>query len=320
MKIKFVAASALTVFCLFHAQARADVTTSAPWWGDRERGWFWYNERDPAPEEEPQEAEPQPEVATPAEPEKPKKPEKVKLNTAWLRENLPKYRDLAIDEPTIPHIQQYLYLQKLTLDRASTFSDQWQRAIQLDPFLDENTRRPLLTAAAAQKDAETGQYVVAALKRMAKETGLMFFYRSDCGPCIMEAPILQAMEREFGFTVFPVSMDGRPLPRGEFPNYKVDNGQAAAWGVKATPTLFLYYNGQLTPIAESPLGFQELTVRILQAGVLSKVLTEEDFDTTRPAKVDAPQMKPPEVDNSTLDSPDKLISILRKKLDRTSSQ
>lgn len=313
-----LALAAVATALLFHVPvfAAAPITSAPAWWGDHERGWFWYNEKEP---EQPEETEEAPPPAPPPAPSPttsaPPQSDTVALNTAWLRENLPIYRDRAIDHPTYQNIRAYRYLQLLMTDRAETFAHQWERVTQIDPFLDENTRRPLLSAAARQTDEEAGRHVVAALKTMAKETGLMFFYRSDCEPCMLEAPLLKSFEREFGFSVFPVSIDGRPLPRGEFPNFHVDQGQAQQLGVQSTPTLFLYHKGQVTPIAEGVFGFQELSTKILLAGVMAKILTEDDFDMTRPAKTDAPQMVPPEIERKSL-SPDKLIGILRGRLGR----
>ena len=66
----------------------------------------------------------------------------------WIREHIGRYRDAAIDDPTPQNVALYLYLQRVALDKSSRFAAATQRAVQLDPFLDEITRRPTATFAA----------------------------------------------------------------------------------------------------------------------------------------------------------------------------
>jgi conjugal transfer pilus assembly protein TraF len=62
------------------------------------------------------------------------------------------------------------------------------------------------------------------LREMSQSYGLYFFFRSNCAYCHVEAPMLKQFSRKYGFTVFPVSLDGGTLP--DFPRPAMDNGIA----------------------------------------------------------------------------------------------
>jgi conjugal transfer pilus assembly protein TraF len=42
---------------------------------------------------------------------------------AWLRDNLPKYKDIAWDNPTIENLRAFLYLQRFAIDRSEQLAD-----------------------------------------------------------------------------------------------------------------------------------------------------------------------------------------------------
>ena len=183
-----------------------------------QEGWFWY-EREP-------ELPPAPEAPPPTEPAAPPQPPLAEtapegprtLSAEWLREHIGEYRDLAIDDPTPENVALYLYLQRVALDKSSRFAAATQRAVQLDPFLDEITQRPTATFAANLTNRQAGDQRDAALARIAERAGVLFFFRSDCPYCEAQAPLLKLLENRFGFSMLAVSLDGAPLPGGEFPS------------------------------------------------------------------------------------------------------
>ncbi len=50
-------------------------------------------------------------------------------------ENLPKYKDLAWNNPTVENVRTFLYLQRFAIDRSEQFSDATELAVVGDPFL-----------------------------------------------------------------------------------------------------------------------------------------------------------------------------------------
>ena len=182
-----------------------------------QEGWFWYERepeqpKAPKPPPPPEPTAPTPSPLAESAPEGPRP-----LSAEWLREHIGEYRDAAIDDPTPENVALYLYLQRVALDKSSRFAAATQRAVQLDPFLDEITQRPTATFAANLTNRQAGEQRDAALARIAERAGVLFFFRSDCPYCEAQAPLLKLLENRFGFSVLAVSLDGAPLPGGEFP-------------------------------------------------------------------------------------------------------
>jgi conjugal transfer pilus assembly protein TraF len=256
-----------------------------------EEGWFWY-EREPEPEPEltpdEQPVTPQPPTAHTPAPLAETAPEGSKpLSAKWIREHIGNYRDTAIDAPTPQNVALYLYLQRVALDKSSRFAAATQRAVQLDPFLDEITRRPTATFAANLTNRQAGDNRDAVLRRIAETAGVLFFFRSDCPYCEAQGPLLKLLEARYGFSILPVSVDGAPLPGGAFPDFRHDRGQAQVLGVVSTPALFLARPPDGTvPLSQGLLSLAQLQERVVVAAVQAGLISEEEFTRTRPVTTD----------------------------------
>lgn len=252
-------------------------------------GWFWYKE--PPVEEKPKkkkkvEPPPPPPPAPKAEPEKtePAKPKGPDLfSVAWLKVNLPKYRNKAIDEPTVENVQFYYYLQRLMMDKANKFAEMSSTVIMKDPFLDEDSRRPVATYAASAMNREVGKRSDAVLKELSGKVGLFFFFKGDCLLCAEQAGVLQALTFKTGINVIPVSLDGNPLDNGMYPDFRVDNGQAQKMNIYNAPALAL----AVPPDKSEIVGYGAITLEVLQNRIFmaardAKVITKEEFAKTQP--------------------------------------
>lgn len=243
-------------------------------------GWFWYAPDPPQPPE----TWPSPPVpGTAPLPERADEQASTPFSAAWLREALPRYRNLAIDDPSPAHVALYLYLQRVALDKASRFSEVARQVSALDPLLDETTRRPTATFAANALDREAGEARDELLTALGQKAGLLFFFRSDCPYCALQAPILAMLERRHGLTVLAVSLDGGSLPGGLYPSARVDRGQARALGVERTPALFLVRPPDgVVPLAQGVLSLEQLKDRILLAAREAGWVSPAELERTRP--------------------------------------
>ncbi|WPL23167.1 conjugal transfer protein TraF [Thiorhodovibrio frisius] len=287
-----------------HAQTEP---TSPRFYERGAEGWFWYAEQPPEPEEElepPPDPPPTPapeEVAEqPPAPETPSnQPGPTPLSAAWLRANLERYRDVAIDDPSPQNVSLYLYLQRLAIDKAERFAEASQRAVWSDPFLDETTRRPLATFAANLVNREAANQRDQALTKTAQVAGLWFLYRSDCPYCEAQAPLLELLTNRYGLDVQAIALDGRPLPSGFFPNFRTDSGQARALGVVSTPALFLVRPPDgIKPLSQGVLSLAELQQRIVQTAADAGWIDPRWLERSR-ARVTALRL-----DTSTFSDPD----------------
>lgn len=319
--------AALLAASIAYSASAQQMGQPAGFYGDRERGWFWY-EVEPEPDEEPpppKKEEPAPPAPAPTPPPvqplatpEPKVPAPPSFGSAaWLRENLPKYRDRALDDPSAENVRAYYVVQRLAMDKASAFTDMAQRVVVGDPLLDETGRRPTATFAANEMNAVAGEATDAELKEIAQQVGIWFFYRSDCVYCDKQAPVLEMLERAYGFNITAISLDGKSLPGGQFPNFRADTGQAARLGVDRTPTLVLVRPPEgIQTIARGVLSLQELRRRILTGALNAGWIDQETFDKTRavdtgpmlPAKIDMP----PEVASDPTQLVNHLRSLVRQ--------
>ncbi|WP_132706209.1 conjugal transfer protein TraF [Pseudomonas aeruginosa] len=270
----------------------AAASDSVSFYQGKADGWFWYKEPPEPPKEKKKKKEeppPTPPLPKPIEQAKPVEPAPAApqgpqvFSVAWLQKNLPKYRNIAIDNPTEENVQRYYYMQRMMMDKANKFAEVSSTVIMKDPFLDEDSRRPVATYAAMAMNREVGAKAEKVLKDLSKQVGLFFFFSSDCMLCSEQAGVLQALTYKTGIQVIPVSMDGGPLSNGMYPDYRVDQGQAKAMNIYQAPALALAIPPDKTEI----VGYGAVTLDVLQnrifmaardAGVISK----EVFASTQP--------------------------------------
>lgn len=181
-----------------------------------------------------------------------------------ISKQLDELKARAILEPSQQNVTAYIRFQREQLDRASTFSDVWQRAMWQNPELDYTLQRPVSTLAKRAWIDNRKAEQETTLRNLSRRYGIFYFYAQSCGACDIFAPILKSLAASSGFNVVAVSMDGGP--NGVFPNYVVDVGQHAKMGLtsKATPALVLYdtVSRRPIPIGTGILSVDEITERI----------------------------------------------------------
>lgn len=249
---------------------------------DKERGWFWYEAPpEPLPEPQPEPApatekqpEPLPEAAPPAGP--------APGSVAWVREVLPKLREAAIDDPSDENIQAYYYAQRLMMDKSERFSRRSMEVIRNDPFLDEDLRYPASNAASDALASAAGRQKETLLKMIAGNAGIVFFFKGEqCPLCEQAVTALAALEHRYGFSVIPVSLDGKPLPSGAYPTYQTDTGLAARLGVVTAPAMALAvppHGSQI--ISYSTVSMETATSRILNVARQTGLISAEEYHAT----------------------------------------
>ena len=157
--------------------------------------------------------------------------------TEQMRLELKRREDLAIMDPSKEKMTDYLQLWQVVQDKGSTFADSWRRVVWQTPELDYALRRPSnnLAIRTFNNDADARQE--AQLRALARDHGLIFFFKSDCPYCHTMAPAVRMMAERFGIEVLPVSIDGVGLP--DFPHPQDGRDKAQAWGAQRVPALFM---------------------------------------------------------------------------------
>ncbi|MGF7204828.1 conjugal transfer pilus assembly protein TraF [Sphingobium olei] len=217
--------------------------------GERKLGQWFYCDR---PKAAPREA-----------PAAPPQQSAVDRMTAITR-HLDELKAKAILEPSEENVIAYVRFQREQLDRASTFSDVWQRALWQNPDIDYTLQRPVSTVGKRAWLDNRKADRDAVLTNLGQRYGLFYFFAQSCGACELFAPILRSVTDRHRMAVMAVSMDGGPSR--EFPNYVVDSGQRARMGVPGneTPALVLFDTAtrRTIPIGYGILSADEIMDRI----------------------------------------------------------
>lgn len=225
-----------------------------PWYGDKERGWFWKEEPQPEKVEPPVKPQP-PAEASP----------KVKTATELMAEHkamLEEAKNRAILSPTAANVADYLRLQEQTMAQAMLFTDMWQRVRWSDPTLDYAFTHPTATAGVRADRDMTRAQEKNAVKAVAQSNGILFFFKANCPFCEEQGRILRALMAEHGITVLAISLDG--ARNSHFPNAKPDNGIAAKLDVKDAPAMFVVNpeTQETLPLGYGVVALDEIESRI----------------------------------------------------------
>lgn len=279
MKTLSIKTSALLIFLLYSGAS----TYSDDFYGNKEKGWFWY-EKIPEPVEDVQD-DPAPPLPAPP-PAEPKSSQLVfepaPLSTAWVRENIGKYLDNAIDNPTPENVRAYLYLQRLATDKSFQFMDAVEFATVGDPLLDEISRRGIATFATQKHDRHAGSQRSDLIQRIASEAGLFYFY-DESFASEAQSPLIAILDNTHNFTVMAISKDGQQPVSAQFDNIKIDEGHSTKLGITNFPALVLMStDGNYDVISQGPVSLSDAYRRIIIGAKRLNIVTDEDVNRTRP--------------------------------------
>lgn len=239
-------------------------------WSNPERGFNWYPpDPPPAPKpkkEEPKKEEPKKEAPKTAEKKEPPKRLEDLKTVEEIRKEVVRLRDIAIMEPSEKNIYTYLQANQYVMDKSSYFTDVWRRVVWQNPEIDYNARSPTANFAQVAMKERKNLESDALMDQLARTHGVVFFFRSDCDYCHLQAPVLQSLKQNFKIEVLPITLDGRPMR--EFPDARPDNGIASVVsrgrGIETVPALYLVSRDQkeIVPLGAGVLAMDEIVERI----------------------------------------------------------
>ena len=230
-----------------------------PYYEAAGRGRHWYQPIPPPPEEATPDAPPAvPPLPVPA----PLTPHEIlqKQGEAW-HEALAR----AVLHPSPEHYREYLRLTTAIQDQAQRFATGFKHMIWQTPEFDYTLTAPVRAEAIAANNQRALVQETADLATLADRYGLVFFLRSDCPACQRFAPLLKTFAGTYGFSVLPVSLDGKGVP--EFPAPKPNAFLAQTLKVDVVPTVFLVdpVRNRLLPVSYGFTDASTLAKKILWA-------------------------------------------------------
>lgn len=183
---------------------------------------------------------------------------------AKIRAQLQEMRAAAVLEPTTENVSAYIRFQRAQLDRASRFSDVWQRALWQQPDLDYTLLRPVSNLGKKVWSDARGADQEDLLAHLGERYGIFYIYSGTCGACRAFSPLMRAFADRYNLLVKAVSIDG--APNDYFPDAMRDTGQAAALGLDHQPVpaviLFDAEQGRVIPVGFGLMTEEDLKKRI----------------------------------------------------------
>ncbi|NOI31998.1 conjugal transfer protein TraF [Vibrio coralliilyticus] len=245
---------------------------------DGEKGWFWYEKLSQEEKEELLEKLKSEQSQTPQKETKP-------LSNKWFRENFQNYIDAAINNPFDREaMRNYLYLEKFMRDRANAFGLERQKAILAEPFLDATSSRPIANFGMKTMNVQATKNKDALLSQLGEKTGLYFFYLSGDTFSVLQSDLIALLNKEYGFSVIPVSLDGSAPPSALGAEYEIDSGQADALNIQVLPATYLYnpINNSMELVGQGMHSLTDLKTRIIHAALRGELIDQQQYQLTRP--------------------------------------
>lgn len=237
----------VVAFCILFAAMGAHAGDS--WFTLHEKGWHWYDDPKKQVKDE-----------SSSESDDDSGMDEMTAVQAAVRRAM----NRAVLHPTETNVKNYIILQEKMTDRAQKFSSVWQ-AVQLQhPELDYSISHPVNNLARQIMHDGNRAKEDAAIRLLAQNSGLFFFYRSSCPYCRAFAPTVKQFSETHGVKVVAITTDGISLP--EFPASRTDQGQAAKLHVTAEPALFAVNprTHKAIPVSFGLMSLTDLRARILQ--------------------------------------------------------
>jgi len=275
-------ASTLT-FSIALATAQTSFAVETRFLDGKQEGFFWY--KDPRLVE-PEEEKPEPEVAAkpsvqveaPSAPAEPTGP--APLSAEWIRTNLPKYLDTAIDNPTPENVAAYLYLQKYSMDKATRFSEVSER-VTLGTSLDADLSRPSSQFAKDVVDNKARLNQRALMAKIGDRAGL-FVFVENTEESFAQANVLETFINMYGFSMVPIAVQPLSESFRVLGDVLPDNGHTAQLDIQKYPAIALMDgNGTFDVLSQNMVALSGLEKRVAVSALRLGVITEAEYNKAR---------------------------------------
>ncbi len=237
------------------------MTGDKAYYNDNARGWYWYEK--PAVKKK-KEKKPEPVIVNsggnPSPGQMTAKEILKKQGEAW--ENAAAEATL---NPTPENLQRYMLLSMSVNAQSERFATSLKNSLRLNPQFDYTIEHPVTPQAIIAKNEQHNEVSDSKLKDIAKDAGVIFFFRSDCPFCHRFAPVLKVFSQAYGFNIIPVSLDGGGLP--EYPEPKQNMELGRRLNVTTVPAVFLVDPGKniVSTVGYGYVDFSELQSRVISA-------------------------------------------------------
>ena len=253
-----------------------DCSADSRFFQDRERGWFWRELCAERQKERKEKAAKPPVAESPPAPEQ-KKPEDI--DVAWLRENLPKLLDRALNSNDEKDIRAFQYALQVALEMSTGFAEKASLMAELDPLLNATNRVPMATGAVLERMVSNEKYTKTALDRIFREKAVIwYFFRSTCEFCEMQERVLYEIKKKYPHVlIYAISLDGRP--GHHFADFIDDSSGEISrhFNVGIVPTMTLTFPpDKVNIVSQGFMSLSGLERRMLAVALFENELRDEE--------------------------------------------
>lgn len=241
-------------------------TAEAGYYSDSGKGWWWY-QKEPDKQEE-MENEP-----------KTKKAKKApalsdySYDEIWNMhpDDFEKFGEAlkrkAVQYPSEENVKDYFEVQEIARKKALAFTNVAQYVWQKYPELTTAKDYPIATPGNLSRVGQIKEEKTRKLRDNREEFALIYFYKTDCGYCQQQQPIIDWFTSTTGWQVKRIDIEENP-------------GLAGRFAVEVTPTMILIQKGNQNsfPVSSGLITAEEIEDKTYRAVRLLKgEITPEEF-------------------------------------------
>ncbi len=225
------------VLVMFSMLSFAEKTTVKNWLKDS-NSWHFYNEKSPEDKQAIEAIAKEYAIYMGTS-------EHAPMSSAWIKENLPKFRQLAGDNPTSDNVLAMLYMEKVIRDRGKVLAQAAVRFASADPYLDASHKSVSTQMGSLEHRAEYIRRRESVVDKLlsSREVGLWIFYNSEnCLLCEQSFRIYDELIRKHNTPAIIVATDNK-APTSQYLKgipVKFDKKKAEEFNIKTFPAVFAY--------------------------------------------------------------------------------
>lgn len=209
-------------------------------------------------------------------------------STKWMEKNMPTIRAQAIDNPTNANVKKYLILERLMFEKAKRYAEKTRLIVLKNPYLDSANFRSTNIQGSRIQQKDARDKLNSVLHSHKDSVGIWFFFDQNHPMSDSIAKELQMLENQIDLAVMAVSIDGKPLKNGLYPDFKKNNGFDKKLNLTKFPALVLHNvkSNEFLVLSYGYLTAQTLKQRIISLMYDSKWITEQEYWSTKRGKRD----------------------------------
>jgi conjugal transfer pilus assembly protein TraF len=293
----------ILICCICSALSSVSIQANDRFIDRKAEGWFWYKANKQSEPQEPQPLTAIPETASPEQAE-PKETATVEMalpttnstskapkvfSVQWFSENLPKYRDRALENPTVENVTAYRYLLRYATDKSTQFAKTWSLTVG-DPISDEIANAPDVATGVNIAKEKAKEETQQTLKYISSQSRLLIVINEKDQASLITLTSLKALARNSNFQIIVVS------PYDQYTNLKKDETidefifepkVLEKLNIVTLPSLYLLTkdkNGNMLyhAIAQGVTGANDLETRVLRVALRDSIISDEQYNKCFP--------------------------------------